>query len=366
MKKNIAFIISSMTPGGAERVVSILANNLTYKYNVFLYSLDNKQSFYKLNKNVKYINLLKDGLQQSNSIMTAIFNNRKIIQNITKQLNKDKIDVCVSFMTETNILSIIASKFCKIPIIISERNNPFEEAKKLNKFWKILKRFVYPWCNFLVVQTVDIKNFYLKKIENSKLIIIQNPLNPEFNEELVNKREKTILTVGRLTPQKNQEFLLRVFAKINNLNWRLVIIGSGELLNSLKELSKKLNIENNVLFLGKKKNVEDYYTKAGIFAFSSHYEGFPNALAEALYFKLPCISFNCPTGPSELIKENVNGYLIEMGDFDGYYNKLKHMMENPETCNRLSEASRKSVEHLNVINITKKWTNIIENASTIR
>src|SRR5690606_37548169 len=144
-------------------------------------------------------------------------------------------------------------------------------------------------------------------------------------------KENIIICVGRLIPVKGHKYLIEAFANCKNIDdWKLVFLGDGILKNELLQQVKNLNLEDNVKFIGATKNVDEWLSRSSIFAFTSISEGFPNALAEGMSASLPCVSFNCVTGPKDLIKHGYSGYLIEVGDIENFSLTLNMLMENAE------------------------------------
>jgi GalNAc-alpha-(1->4)-GalNAc-alpha-(1->3)-diNAcBac-PP-undecaprenol alpha-1,4-N-acetyl-D-galactosaminyltransferase len=353
-KKKIAFLIPSLGAGGAERVVVSLANKFADKYEVFLLVFTKTETVYIIEKSVNII-YLKEKDSPSFSIIDAIKSNIIYVKKILKTVKKNKIAILIGFTTSVNILTIISSKILNKPHLISERNNP--EVYVPNVFWKVLRNLSYPTANQLIVQTDLIKGFYQSFIKENKINIIPNPVD----EILLSKRaeylerENIILNVGRLDENKNQMLLIEVFSNLNLDNWKLVIVGDGILRDVYRKLVKNLNIEQKVEFVGNVQNVWDYYNQAKIFAFTSNSEGFPNALLEAMSFGLPCISTDCPSGPSEIIKDNENGYLIEVNNREQLGDKLSILMNNPEICNQFSQNAITSTQKFSMVEVKKLW-----------
>ena len=360
MRKRIAFVINSMSAGGAERVIASLSNGLTASYDIFIISLDKQPSFYSLLSNVELL-YCSDGLKPSRGIKDALLNNFKLYKAITGHLKKNKIDICIGFMTENNILSILASKRCRIPVIISERNNPYKEVDVTNKVWKGLRRLIYPYTNVLVVQTKLIKSFYEDFLPIDKIEIIPNPINPEFKPRNTQEKQNIILNVGRLSAQKNQKMLIQAFSRCKTDDWKLNIVGEGVLRDDLELLISDLELKDKVHLLGTQTNIQDYYEKAKIFAFSSNYEGFPNALMEAMYFGLPSISTACPSGPDELIRDGKNGFLVPVGDVDLMAEKLQTLIDNSILRGSFQIESTKTMQPYKLKFILKSWEAIINN-----
>ena len=138
------------------------------------------------------------------------------------------------------------------------------------------------------------------------------------------------------------------------------IVGEGSQRTHLTALITELNLQESVFLLGKKSNIAEYYASSKIFAFSSRYEGFPNALLEAMYFGLACVSTDCPTGPSEMIENGVNGYLVAVDDIDALALKLQKLAANNDLRFSMGQAASKSVEQYGTEAIVGKWKHLID------
>ncbi len=364
-KKTIAFITIGLNSGGAERVVSTLSNELTKSYNVVIITLKTTPIFYPLDPNIKVVHCA-DVLKPSKNSFDAIKSNYKLYKEIKKQLRHHHADLCIGFVTTPNILATLASRSLGIPVIISERNNPFMEDVKLSKFWKILRRFVYPRADFTVVQTELIQSFFARNIDSRRLKIIPNPINPDFDSGITIPKENIVLNVGRLSDQKAQDTLIRSFANLDAPDWQLHIAGEGENREKLENLIEELNVKDRVFLLGRTDAIQSLYQKSKIFAFTSLYEGFPNALMEGLYFGLACVSTDCPSGPSELIENNKNGILIPVGGQAELEKSLQGLIDDPMARERLGKAARKTMESYDSESITKEWLGLIQNLIKLR
>lgn len=362
MKKKIALVIPSLATGGAEKVIVLLANSLIKDYRVVLIVLYKTETFYVVEKDVKII-YLRDSYKRSENLFQAFSSNFFYIRNIIRILKTDSINLVISFTTTTNFSSFISCKIIKIPIIISERKNPL--LNKLNLVWQFFGKITCKFADVLVVQTGMIKNVYKAFVLSEKIIVIPNPIDLKMNSFLkeynCNHRENIILTVGRLDENKNQRLLFEAFSNLNLPNWKLVVVGDGVLRDVYKKLVKDLDIEKKVEFVGNVQNVWDYYNQAKIFAFTSNSEGFPNALLEAMSFGLPCISTDCPSGPSEIITNDENGYLIEVNNRAQLEDKLSKLINNPQLCKEFSSKAITSIEKFKMEEIYKQWETLILN-----
>lgn len=360
IKKKIAFLIPCLSPGGAERVIVTLANKFTSNFEVFLIVFYKSETLYSIDERINLM-YLQEKYSPSSSLSGAIRNNIIYFKKIVKIVKSNQIDVLVGFTTSINIITIISSIFLKIPTLISERNNP--EVYVPNTFWRILRDFFYPFTDGLIVQTEFINGFYQRIVQENKIKIIPNPVDEILlsSRSEYRERENIILTVGRLDANKNQKLLIEAFANLNVGNWKLIIVGDGDLREEYEGLTASIGIADKVDFVGNVNKISDFYNKAKIFVFTSQSEGFPNALLEAMSFGLPCISTDCPSGPSEIIKNNESGYLIEVNNREQLEDRLISLINNPKICLEFSAKAIKSTEKFMIKKIYEQWKTLILN-----
>ena len=347
--KTIGFLISSLNAGGAERVVSLLANEMSLTRKVVVITLSNDPPFYQLNDSIVLKQL---GVSNpSRSVLKAIFSNVILIYKICSLIKSQSIKHLICFMTTSNVLGVISGKLgSKIFVTISERANP--DFEKLG-YWDFLRRKTYNFCDTLVVQSEEIKNYFKQYVAFPKIKIIANPIKIRLKKDF--KKEKIILTVGRVDKNKNQEQIIRSFARIKNNEWKLIVCGDGPLKSELKDLTTRLNIDNKVEFTGTVKNIEDYYERASVFAFSSLSEGYPNVLLEAMNHNCACISTDCPTGPGMLIRHNKNGFLIPSGNENLYDSYLQSLIMDEKLRNDFVNNGQKVLQNYSLESIAPKW-----------
>ncbi len=335
----ILFCIGSLEKGGAERVISNLANSFVENNEIYIVTTINKVQ-YEINKNVKLYSIEDNS---TDSKVSKIKKTKKLYK-IIKEINPN---VIVSFLREPTFRILILRKIINIPIIVSVRNDPKVEYKDIKN--KLLMRLLYPLADGFVFQTEEAKAFFSKKIQK-RSTIIPNPIKREFIERQLyeGKREKTIVTVGRLEEQKNQELLIDAFYDINKEidDYKLIIYGEGSLRNKLEEKIKIYKMLDKIYLPGIVDNVPEKIEKAKLFVLSSNFEGMPNALMEAMALGLPCISTDCPCGgPKYLINNNVNGYLVNVNDKDDLARTIKTVLMKKE--NELDGISKNAKERTN-------------------
>ena len=346
----IVFVISSLTSGGAERVLTTLANYWSEKGMevTILAILSHDIGFYKLHEDINVVSL---DIRYSNSILNTFwyfYGIRKIVKNLDP-------DYVISFISAVNIYTLIALLGLKVPKVISERNN-FDALR--SKVWRFLRRLIYPYADGLVVLSQYDYEKYL--YVNSKKIIF-NPLN--LNALLkcrFESKEKLIIAVGSLTEQKGFDRLIRAVSTIEMSDWHVEIIGEGSKRSELMALIRKLKLEDRVSLIGRRSNIYEYYQKAAIFVLTSHWEGFPNVLAEAMAHGCSCISFDCKTGPSEIIEDGINGYLVEQDNIVELQNKIVEVINDKALRELFFNNALKIREKLNLEKIANEWEKYLQ------
>jgi GalNAc-alpha-(1->4)-GalNAc-alpha-(1->3)-diNAcBac-PP-undecaprenol alpha-1,4-N-acetyl-D-galactosaminyltransferase len=346
----ILIFIGNLDTGGAERVVSTLANQWAMEnFEITLCLTTNNIVKFNIHKNVKI-----NSLPQSCNLLHKLLNIRALIkQNSAKNV--------ISFLPHINILVLIASLFLKKNIIISERIHP----KFYKKFYfiRILRFFLYGICTKIVFQTESSRNslFYLGKNKNNEYVI-PNPCDEKFINSSIAYENKLIINVGRFTQQKRQSLLINIFSEIhkNNNDWKLLIVGSGELKPLLVNQIIKLNLTESVQLLDSTTDLLELYKKASIFSLTSEFEGFPNTLMEAMAMGLPSISFDCLSGPRELTNDGENSFLINMNNLDEYKSGLEILIKSNEIRKQIGIASKRSIKNRYRINvIIEEWNNLL-------
>ncbi len=331
----IMLVIPTIAQGGAERVMSELANIwASQDYEVHLVLLADAEQFYALEKSVIVHNL---GFPLHQNKFIRLFSLAKTFFKLRRLISQQESDFVLSFMNKYNVFTLLSTFGLKKKIIVSERDSPTEKLHFITNF---LRKYTYGLAHGIITQTQLSKKFIEDETGNKNVISIPNPLKSISDDNEVNK-EKIILNVGRLVTKKGQDYLLEAFYKLNLDDWKLVLLGDGHLKQKLEKKVQKLGIEEKVIMPGAVKNVDKWLLKSSIFAFPSLLEGFPNALAEAMAAGLPCVSFNCDTGPSDLIEDGINGYLVNTGDIDTFTTRLYELATNVKLRDQLALEAKK-------------------------
>jgi len=350
----VLFIISSLNTGGAEKILSTIANYLdTIGHTITIITVSNDKPFFNINSSVELKQL---GLSQPKKGLLYRINHIPMLINILKnnilQINPD---VVISFMSEMNILSIVASKLASKPIIVSERSA--YDFLDIKPFWKKIRKIVYPFTDALVVLTDTDKEKY-QFVKN--VYKIENPLVLKQNHSNI-KRENIILGVGRLNTVKGFDMLIKAFQKIEKEEWKLIIVGEGVERKNLESLIQELDLVARVELVGMVKDVEYFYKRASIFVLSSRTEGFPGVLCEAMGYGCSVVSFDCPSAPREIITHKIDGLLVEAENIDKLSDEIKMLTEYTNKREKLGENAKKIVNTLSIDKVVNKWLKVIEN-----
>ncbi len=348
----ISFFIGSMAGGGAERVISILANYYSEKgWDVDIALLLKNEVGYKLNENINIVDLSGKSSSYFKNLFGWVFK-------IRKYLKKRKPDRVVSFIGRINAL-VLMSTFCmKVPIVVSERNDPKHDGRGNLMLKMCNKSYGFKRCKAIVHQTKYEESCFDSSLA-PKSYIIPNPI--EVKTEKGTPKKGRIVTAGRLGPQKRHTMLINAVTQLSAEfpEIKTDIYGDGELKNSLQELIDSNNMTESIVLKG---NVSDLHTQiadADIFVMTSDFEGLSNALLEAMMLGLPCISTNYP-GADEVINDGVNGLLVPMGNEEEFAKAIKRILTDNELREKLSAEALKTSENYKKEVVLKLWENVIE------
>lgn len=350
--KKVIFVNSSLTDGGSERVMTLLANHIANNgYDVTMILVRNKIRTYKLDKKINCIQLEYKYNSKIYILFSRIFKLRKIFKNINA-------DTIISFMVDINCFTILANIGLKNKIIISERANPYVRKKV---FTKLGEKILYPLVDIIVFQTEMVRNYYNKKI-NKKGVVIPNPINIDLNNCKTRNREKTVIAVGRFTSQKNFKMLIDAFNKFSEkyYDYRLFIYGDGPLKNELSIYANNLESREKIFFPGYKSNINEIMCNSGMYVSSSDFEGISNSMLEAMALGLPTICTDCPVGGARMvIKDGINGVLVPVGNADKLYNAMIKIASEVEFAENISREAIKVKDTFSYTIIGRIWMDII-------
>ena len=363
MKKKVIFVIPDLEIGGAQKILIYLGNYLAEKgfnIEILVFKFFNRKN-YNLSKEIKVKNLSSYGV--SKNIFQKIISNVNRLIKLRIEIKRRKPSILISFLTTANILTLISTIGLKKKIIINERND--FTKKKLHYIWKILRIIFYRFAKKIIINIPNIKkNFFFTN--SNKTIFIPNPSTFTFSKKRI-KKEKIILTIARLTHQKNIEILIKSFSKsiAFKKKWKLIIIGDGEEKKKLYELSKKLNVFKSIIFKKKIRKIDIWYKKASIFILPSRYEGMPNVIIEAMQSKTAIIGSNI-LGIKYFIKNKLNGIIFKNNDENSLIKMINLLVNNSKLRDKLAQNGKNSInKYIRYNNFLGIWENqlnkIIEN-----
>lgn len=357
--KKLCFLIGNINhSGGTERVTTLIANALSSheNYEIHILSLCKGDApfFYQDNQIINSY-LFDFKVSMKRSFLQAIIK-------IRSYLTSNKIDTLVVVDSISCIFTVPACIGLNINHICWEHFN-FNVNLGV-RYRNIGRKWAARYCDYVVTLTKRDKELWehgLKNI-NAKIVAISNPTPYENIENIPSLEHKTILTMGRLTYQKGFDILIEAWAHLctKNNDWTLRIVGNGDDEEKLKTQAQNLGILNRIDFLPATKNVEKYYKTSSFYCMSSRFEGLPMVLLEAQSFGLPLVAFDCDTGPSEIIQNEMNGYLVEPLNVQELSNKLLSACNMPlGDYKRMIDLSRISSEKFYLKNILNQWFDII-------
>lgn len=334
--------------GGAERVLSILSSSFADNYDEVIYlTWIDKPDFYTIDARVKRICVEKE--------CGSTFLPKKSIW-FRNYVKKENPSLVLSFLEPYNVMVCFSLWGVKIPVIVANRNDP-------RYVWggfiqRNLRSLAYRKAAGILSQTENNKNYFKGSLFD-KGHVLYNPifLPKEYVGKAMSVEKKNrIVSVARITKQKNPEMLIRAFKRfhLKHPNYTLTMYGEGEDRDYVLDLIKKEGLSSYITLPGSQNNIWDEIVDAKCFVLTSWYEGMPNALLEAMSLGLPCISTKV-SGATDLIKDGENGLLIDINDDNAFTEALITIVENEELALSIGSNATKVFDMLTVDTISKQW-----------
>jgi glycosyltransferase involved in cell wall biosynthesis len=351
-----------MSAGGAERQASLLCNHWARSgREVVLATLRDEPSHYDLHDTVVRRAIRRD---RSSSSLRKQWSDLESIRGL---IASERPHVVAAFMDAINIKVLLAARKSGVPVIISERSIPGSLFTAYGPWYgaivALLRRFIYPLSTALVVQTEPVASWARRGRLSRKVAVIPNVIEPKREGDDAERRSsKLILSVGRLSHEKGHDVLIHAFAGVADRfpDWRLKIIGDGVLRAELSALIDRLGLEDRVELAPTQKSVAEDYRTAGIFVLSSRFEGFPNALMEAMQAGCPVVSADCPVGPGEILTDGSDGIFFRNEDFADLEAKLSMLMADEARRVALAVRARQTVRKYGPSAVFPLWDNLVD------
>lgn len=346
----VMFIIPRMVGGGAERVISVLANEFVNRHiEVKILMTAGDDMAYKLDNKIEVIQI--GGRTGGSSWKRAerILRMRKVFKQ-----NQDYI--LAAFEPTTAFFTCLARAGLHMKLISSERNDPESFPNKR------VREYAFLHSDKVVFQTEAAKRYFQEKIQR-KGVVIANPITENLPEIYAGQRKHTVIAAGRLEEQKNHVSLFYAFQKFLRKypDYILHLYGEGSLEQELKNLADKLEISGRIVFEGFHRDILNEIRDAGMYVLSSDYEGISNSLLEAMGMGMPVISTDCPCGGSRMcIQDGVNGLLVPVGNSDALCAAMEEMAGSEELAAQMGKEAAMVRERFSLQSILKEWLGLLD------
>ena len=345
-----------MQGGGAQKNLLYLINALKKNNDkIYLLTFSNKtKDIFVLSKHIQRSFLPLE--QHSITFLKKVTNNMKRLRLLRKFFSEKDFDIIISFLTTTNILTIMSTLGLRSKVIISERNDP--KRQEINFFWRILRNFFYKYCDLLTFNLKDSRDFFSKICPNDKVKYIPNFVYVIQKKPLKRKR-KFMLAVGRLHKQKVFDILIKAFSIFwkKNKNYDLIILGDGDERSNLEKKIKELRLENNILLPGYV-NPNPYYNACYLYISSSRYEGVSNATLEAMQYKIPIIITETQIGMFDYLKDD-HSALFALTNPKSIAEKINTIIDSKKLKKKISLNAFNSINKVDNKKIKEMWTKVI-------
>lgn len=378
MRLKIAYCIPSLyIPGGMERVLTIKANYISevLGHDVYIILTDgiNQKPFYHLSPRVQVINtnVNYDSLSRHKFFSKAIrygVKQQQFKHRLKKTLFTIRPDITISLLRrEINFINKIKDGSLKIGELHSCRSH-FRDLRQ-EKFPPLIKKLVKKyWMHLLIQQLKKLERFVVLTHEDRKqwtelpnIITIHNPVSI-YAKKQSNCSEKQVIAVGRYEHQKGFDRLISAWKIVNQYHpdWILKIFGDGALRGKLHDQICANNLENSCFLEHTVSDIEEMYYSSSIFVLSSRYEGFGMVITEAMSCGLPVVSFDCPSGPNDIITSGVDGYLVENGNIQQLAEKIIQLIDDEYLRKQMGKNAKKNSERFKIENIMAQWDELFQ------
>lgn len=359
MNKKILFVTDCLSEGGAEKAVSNFANGISVLgYDVSVLIFRKTENEYPLYETVQIVRLPQELRFADKSVFERNIRRLPAVRNIFKTLRPDFI---FAFMEGNIIVSLLASFLLPYKVIAGIR---CDQKSDKGIYPPTIRDFFTKLCFKIFCQNKIQIEYYSKRIQK-KCFAVPNPIADKFIEVGKTREYRqtivNITAIGRLEKQKNFQLLIKAFTAVSQKYpfVLLSIYGEGSLRSDLEAMIRESACEKRIMLRGWTNNVANVLVQSDLFILSSDYEGMPNTLMEAMACGVPCITTDCPTGPNELIENNVTGLLIPVNDSTKLIEAMDYMLSHPDKAKAMGENAHAFVGEN--YNLNKVCIKLIEN-----
>lgn len=357
--QRITMVISSLQAGGAERVISTMANHWAgrgLQVTLINFSGPGVEPFYKLESNIREVRL---GISSvSSGVLDALRNNLARIVVLRSAIRNSRPDVVISFTDKTNVLVLLATVAMKVPVIVSERSDP--AMCLISPAWQFLRKLVYRRARAIVVQSKKAATYFHGGLQK-RLRVIPNPVTVAMTEYGIAAERPFVVSMGRFTEEKRFDDIIIAFAEASRgrSNWRLMLVGDGPLRSRMESLAASLGIADRVSFRGTVRNPHGLISQADIFVLASRFEGFPCALCEAMACGVAAIATRYHEGVKDIIADGNNGVLVPPMDTGALAEAMARLMDDPVLRESLGSQAREIANRYSVERVMDMWDETI-------
>ena len=354
---HIAFLIPTLSAGGAERVATLLCNYWAergHRIDLLTFEQPGTEPFFA----VQGVTLHRlDCMNESGGLAATFLANSKRMLRLRSFLKRCRPDVIVTFMTEANVAALSASLGLGIPVVVSERNQP--ERRGLLRSHRLARRVSYPFATAIVVQTSAIAAWMRTRFR-VPVLVFPNPVSAMGNG-VAKPRDRCeatqICAVGRLTEQKGFDLLIESFARVagKHHDCRVAIYGEGPLRADLEAKIAQHDLQGRVKLQGLTKDIRKALSESSLFVLPSRYEGYPNALIEALAAGLPVIAADCPGGIAEILDRGRYGMLVPAENVSALTEALDTLLSDETLREAFAIRAHEAVAKLDLALVGDDW-----------
>ncbi|MDO8607316.1 MAG: glycosyltransferase family 4 protein [Phaeospirillum sp.] len=349
----LCLAIPEIGPGGAERVLTTLANAWAERgWTIHLLTLEDgfRPPFYPLHPAIVYRPLALQG--DSASVVGAILGNMRRLWRLRRAVAEIEPDVIVSFIDQMNVSMLLAAMGRGAPVIAAERVH--SDPRQLGRVWRWLRRLTYPLAARIVAQT-EAAALALAPLSRRPVAVISNPVVAAAITAAAPFPRPFVAAAGRLVHQKGFDLLLRAFAATAPPEWRLAIFGEGPERESLERLAVELGVGSRLSLPGLAAPLAPALAAADLFVLSSRWEGFPNVLCEAMALGVPVIATRCPSGPDIIVRDGVDGLLVAAEDVDELSSALARLLADDGLRRKMGQNGRDVLDRFGLAEALAGW-----------